>query len=88
MTLSTMPLFGAISVRQSVIYLLPGISYIYFLYFIGAKLIIGISVAIPAASLCINRRLYHISTVRTVTWTRNEVSPFFLLPPSFSSCDP
>ncbi|KAF9007984.1 pheromone A receptor-domain-containing protein [Cyathus striatus] len=32
---------------------------------ITSKIIIGISVAIPAASLCINRRLYHIASVRS-----------------------
>ena len=50
---------------------------IIFFHFIATKLIIGISVAIPAASLCINRRLYYISTVRTVTRTRNEVGSLF-----------
>lgn len=39
---------------------------------IAAKLIVGVAVAIPAASLCINRRLYHIATVRSVTITRAE----------------
>ncbi|KAF8143356.1 pheromone A receptor-domain-containing protein [Mycena galopus ATCC 62051] len=32
----------------------------------------GFNLAIPACSLCINRRLYHISSVRTVTKTRAE----------------
>ncbi|TFK75317.1 STE3-like pheromone receptor [Pluteus cervinus] len=36
---------------------------------ISTRLIIGVSVAIPAASLCINRRLYTIARVRTVTTT-------------------
>lgn len=39
---------------------------------ISTKFIIGSSVAIPAASLCINRRLYHIATVRTVTVSSEE----------------
>ena len=33
---------------------------------------IGTSVAIPACSLCINRRLYHIASVSSVTKTRAE----------------
>lgn len=39
---------------------------------ISSRLIIGVNVAIPAASLCINRRLYHISSANTVTITRAE----------------
>ncbi|TFK44579.1 pheromone A receptor-domain-containing protein [Crucibulum laeve] len=39
---------------------------------ITAKLVVGISVAIPATSLCINRRLYHIASVRTVTRSAAE----------------
>ncbi|KAG5640715.1 hypothetical protein DXG03_007436 [Asterophora parasitica] len=39
---------------------------------ITARIIIGVSVAIPAASLCINRRLYHIASVRSVTVTKAE----------------
>lgn len=40
---------------------------------ISAKIIVGISVAFPAASLCINRRLYHIACVnRCVIPTRGE----------------
>ncbi|KZV93647.1 fungal pheromone STE3G-protein-coupled receptor, partial [Exidia glandulosa HHB12029] len=34
---------------------------------IAAKLIIGLSVAIPLSSLCINRRLYNIAAVKTIT---------------------
>ena len=30
------------------------------------------NVAIPAASLCINRRLYHIATIKAVTITPSE----------------
>ena len=33
----------------------------------------GASVGLPAASLCINRRLYLIASVQTVTVTRAEV---------------
>ncbi|KAJ3505024.1 hypothetical protein NLJ89_g7633 [Agrocybe chaxingu] len=36
---------------------------------------VGISVAIPAASLCINRRLYMIATCQTVTITHAHVCP-------------
>ncbi|THV00877.1 putative pheromone receptor [Dendrothele bispora CBS 962.96] len=39
---------------------------------ISTRFLVGASVAIPAASLCINRRLYHISTANTVTITRAE----------------
>ncbi|KAF5378593.1 hypothetical protein D9615_007162 [Tricholomella constricta] len=39
---------------------------------ISARILIGASVAIPAASLCINRRLYHIASVRSVTVTKAE----------------
>ncbi|KAF5354498.1 hypothetical protein D9758_012401 [Tetrapyrgos nigripes] len=38
---------------------------------ISTRFFLGSSVAIPAASLCINRRLYHISTANNVT-TRAE----------------
>jgi pheromone a factor receptor len=33
---------------------------------------IAVQVAIPACSLCINRRLYHIASIRTVTVSRSE----------------
>ncbi|KAF9468427.1 pheromone receptor [Collybia nuda] len=39
---------------------------------ISAKFIVGVAVAIPASSLCINRRLYHIASVRSVTITHAE----------------
>ena len=39
---------------------------------ISSKLIVGVAVAIPAASLCINRRLYHIASVKSVTVTKAE----------------
>ncbi|TFK32933.1 pheromone A receptor-domain-containing protein [Crucibulum laeve] len=39
---------------------------------ISSRFIIGSTVAIPAASLCINRRLYHIASVRSVTITKAE----------------
>ena len=38
----------------------------------ATRFIIGLSVAIPAASLCINRRLYIIASVRTVTVSKAE----------------
>ncbi|KAF9447642.1 STE3-domain-containing protein [Macrolepiota fuliginosa MF-IS2] len=38
----------------------------------AAKITVGTAVAIPAASLCINRRLYHIASVRAVTVTKAE----------------
>ena len=39
---------------------------------ISSKFIVGTAVAIPAASLCINRRLYHIASVKSVTVTKAE----------------
>jgi len=39
---------------------------------ISSRYIIGVSVAIPAASLCINRRLYLITTVQSVTKSKAE----------------
>jgi len=39
---------------------------------ISTRLMIGSTVAIPAASLCINRRLYHIACVKSVTHSRAE----------------
>ncbi|KAH7882763.1 pheromone A receptor-domain-containing protein [Phlebopus sp. FC_14] len=39
---------------------------------ISSRFIVGVAVAIPAASLCINRRLYKIATVTTVTTTRGH----------------
>jgi len=39
----------------------------------ATKLIVGFSVALPCASLCINRRLFQIATVSQVMSTRAEV---------------
>lgn len=39
---------------------------------ISTKFMIGSSVAIPACSLCINRRLYHIASVSSVTKTKAQ----------------
>ncbi|KAG6836055.1 hypothetical protein H0H93_011913 [Arthromyces matolae] len=39
---------------------------------ISARFFLGANVAIPCASLCINRRLYQIASVRSVTVTRAE----------------
>ncbi|TFK62094.1 STE3-domain-containing protein [Pluteus cervinus] len=39
---------------------------------IATKFIVGLSVAVPAASLCINRRLYHIASIRTVTTSKAD----------------
>ncbi|KAJ7611071.1 putative fungal pheromone GPCR, STE3-type [Mycena polygramma] len=39
---------------------------------ISTRLIVGIAVAIPAASLCINRRLYKIASCSTVSITKAE----------------
>lgn len=39
---------------------------------ITTKFMIGLSVAIPACSLCVNRRLYHIASVSSVTKTKAQ----------------
>jgi pheromone a factor receptor len=39
---------------------------------ITTKWMIGIVVGIPAASLCINRRLYNIATIQSVTFTKDD----------------
>ncbi|GAW04845.1 pheromone receptor [Lentinula edodes] len=39
---------------------------------ISTRFMIGSAVAIPAASLCINRRLYYIATANAVTITKSE----------------
>ncbi|KAI0944381.1 pheromone B alpha 3 receptor [Taiwanofungus camphoratus] len=39
---------------------------------ISTRITIGASVGIPAASLCINRRLYKIARLHAVTVTRSE----------------
>ncbi|KAL0952921.1 hypothetical protein HGRIS_007136 [Hohenbuehelia grisea] len=39
---------------------------------ISTRILMGSSVGIPAASLCINRRLYHIASVQAVSVTRAE----------------
>jgi pheromone a factor receptor len=39
---------------------------------ISSRIVLGVSFAIPAASLCINRRLYHIASAQTVTVSRAE----------------
>lgn len=41
----------------------------------ATRITIGASVGIPAASLCINRRLYMIARVQAVSVTRAEVGP-------------
>lgn len=39
---------------------------------IATKLIIGLSIAIPLSSFSINRRLYNIATIRTITITKEQ----------------
>lgn len=39
---------------------------------ISSRIIIAANFGIPASSLCINRRLYHISSVRSITITKDE----------------
>jgi pheromone a factor receptor len=40
----------------------------------ASKIIIGVSIGIPAATLCISRRLYSLTAVQTVSITRDDVS--------------
>jgi hypothetical protein len=42
--------------------------------FVASKYLLGAGVGIPAASLCIIRRLYKITAVQTVSVTRRDVS--------------
>ncbi|RDB18294.1 Pheromone B alpha 3 receptor [Hypsizygus marmoreus] len=46
---------------------------------ISIRIIMGASVGLPAASLCINRRLYSIASVRAVNVTRAEKSRAILI---------
>ncbi|TBU56143.1 pheromone A receptor-domain-containing protein [Dichomitus squalens] len=39
---------------------------------ISSRIIVAVAVAVPAASLCIQRRLYNIASVKTVNMTRAE----------------
>lgn len=39
---------------------------------ISTRIIIAVGVGIPAASLCINRRLYQIASVKSVTITKSQ----------------
>ena len=41
---------------------------------LASRILVGGAVAIPAASLCINRRLYKIATATTLTNSRQDVS--------------
>ena len=43
--------------------------------FVGTKLVVGLSVGLPCASLCIQRRLYNASRLSTVSASAH-VSPF------------
>lgn len=47
---------------------------------LATKFLIGAGIGIPAASLCINRRLYKITSVQTATTTYEEVSTVYLKP--------
>ena len=39
---------------------------------LASRLFVSVSIGLPAASLCINRRLYHIASVRSVTISKAE----------------
>lgn len=43
-------------------------------YYIATRIVVGVSVALPAASLCINRRLYKIASCQTTSLTPAHVS--------------
>lgn len=49
----------------------------------ATRINIAVSVAIPAASLCISRRLYKISACQTVSVTREDVRSLFFVLCSF-----
>lgn len=40
----------------------------------ASKFVLGAGVGIPAASLCISRRLYTIAAIQTASVTRQDVS--------------
>lgn len=42
---------------------------------LAIRIMMGASVGLPAASLCINRRLYCISSAQAVSITRADVRP-------------
>jgi hypothetical protein len=63
-----MPLCGVISV--GIFSMFPPQKLM--IFFVATKIMIGSSVAIPACSLCINRRLYHIASVSSVTKTKAQ----------------
>lgn len=41
---------------------------------LASRIIVAVAVAIPTASLCINRRLYKIATIQRVNVSHGEVS--------------
>lgn len=75
--LSTQHLFGAIFVSFS--FFLRWRSLLTLLCITATRILVGGAVAIPAASLCINRRLYKIATTKTLTNSRKDVSPLCIL---------
>lgn len=48
------------------------LSYIYHSLSTATRIQVALNVAIPACSLCINRRLYKIATVKAVITTQDE----------------
>jgi len=55
-------------------FIMKSLFYISFYSFAASKIIIGLSVGITASSLCINRRLYSIASVRSVTKSKAQVN--------------
>ena len=48
-------------------------------YCIATRIVVGVSIAIPAASLCINRRLYKIASCQVTTITSALVSYCYII---------
>ena len=65
------------SVRNEVVRLCPSTDRVCLL--LASKIIIGVSVGIPASVLCISRRLYSLTAVKTVAITSRRVSSNVLL---------
>lgn len=67
-------LCGAISVSWSISFCLVAL----FTQFLASRLFMGYNYAIPAASLCMTRRLYRVAVIRKVVVTQAEVSDTLL----------
>ena len=45
---------------------------------LASRIILAVGIGIPAASLCINRRLFYIAAGNSVTTTKAQVRPFVI----------